>query len=414
MSKWAFTITLMILVLSIVKGQSLYKEGFILNSPFDTLYGEIKYKSYNKASLRCIFRDSLGRETEFLPGDIFGYGIEDQLFFRSKKIGANKNNFLEVVYQGTMILYAYRDQRQRNYFYLENPTSGQFEILRQKTIRAGRKKTVIREFENVFKEMLPKSELIIDEIENVDYQHNALSNLLLAYDQRYASFQGRAFQGFKKRWPPRIAPFITLGQSRLTLNGFDDHSLSFNYGVGIKFQKEISRGTGRLYLDFDLSFHQESYEGAHFDKEATAFPETIISNGYNIAIFAVDLGVQGPYMLQNNVELERNVLTAPLNLKYFFPSEKWTFSIHGGLNFNYVLSQSGSIDGQVIQNEVVILGVNSPLAPNRFRPGIIVGTGIYLQTNGTWFLDVQHSPAWIDQGNANFNYFNVRLGYLFD
>ena len=69
------------------------------------------------------------------PKDLFGYGIEDQLFFVSKKIGSENDRFLEVVYQGTVILYAYRDKNQRNHFYLENPTTGQLEILTQKTIK---------------------------------------------------------------------------------------------------------------------------------------------------------------------------------------------------------------------------------------------------------------------------------------
>jgi len=100
-----------------------------------------------------------------------------------------------VVYQGTLILYAFRDSNQKNFFYLENPTTGAFEILRQKTLRNGSKKVVIRIFEDVLKETLPKSELIADEIQNVDYEHKSLSNLLLDYDERYASFQGRIFHG---------------------------------------------------------------------------------------------------------------------------------------------------------------------------------------------------------------------------
>lgn len=413
MRTFALSITLLLAGLSMSVGQSFYKSGFILNSPFDTLRGEIKYRSYNKASLQCIFRDSLGYETNYSPGDIFGYGIEDQLVFVSKEIGKDRMQFLEVVYQGTLILYAYRDARAKNFFYLENPTTSQFELLTQKTIRNGRKSIVIRAFEEVLKEMLPKSELVEDKIKNVDYDHNALSNFLLEYDERYASFQGRIFKGYQKKWPPRIAPFLQSGTSQLTQNGFSESASSSTFGGGIKFQKEISRGTGRLHLDLDLIYHYESFENITFVEDQFAFPESIISNGYNIAIFALDLGVQGPYTIQNTINLERHVLSAPLNLKYFFPSEKWTFSLNGGIHPSLTLSQNGNIDGQVIQNDAVILGVNSQYDVNKFRPGLNIGAGIYLKTKGTWFFDIQHSPAWLDQGNSNFSFLSARLGYLF-
>lgn len=412
MRRIAFAISFTLILAVFCQGQSLNKDGFILKSPFDTLRGEIKYKSYNKASLRCIFIDSKGEETNFLPGEIFGYGIEDQLFFRSKRIGADKNRFLEVVYQGTMILYAYRDNHQKTFFYLENPQTGQFEILSQKKIRRGRKTIIIRSFEEVLKRMLPKSELIEDNIKSVHYEHSALSNLLLEYDERYASFQGRIFKGYKKRWPPKVAAFAFIGSSKFTINGFNQSQSSNTFGFGLKFQKEISRGTGRLHLDLDLQYHYESFENALFKEENFAFSESIISNGYNINIFAVDLGVQGPYSIQNTINLERHILSFPLNLKYFMPSKKWTFSLNMGIDPSYTLSQNGNVDGQIIENDQVILGVNSKLDVNRFRPGLNFGMGIYLQGRGTWFLDVQHSPAWLDQGNSNFSYLNLRLGYL--
>lgn len=410
----AISITIMLAAIGISHGQFLYKEGAILTSPFDTVRGEIKYTSYNKASTKCIFRDSTGRETTFLPGELFGYIIEDQLYFRSKAIGSTTTQFLEVVYQGTLILYAFRDSNQKNFFYLENPTTGAFEILRQKTLRNGSKKVVIRIFEDVLKETRPKSELIADEIQNVDYEHKSLSNLLLDYDERYASFQGRIFQGYKKRWPPRIAPFIQLGRSKLTLNGFDDQERTTTLGLGVKFQKEISRGTGRLHLDVDLSYHMESYQDVVFSPEDFAFPESIISNGFNIALFAADLGIQGDYELRNTLSLDKHVISLPLNLKYYFPSKRLTFSINGGLNPTYALSQNGQIDGQVIQNEQVILGVNSRIEATRFRPGLNFGAGFYYHRKATWFIDFQYSPAWLDQGNLNFSTSFIRIGYLFD
>jgi hypothetical protein len=414
MRSLAFTLCLAVFTTCQVNAQSLYKDGFILTSPFDTLKGEIKYASYNKASLRCTFRNEAGEENVYLPSEIFGYGIEDQLFFRSKSIGTDKVLFLEVVYQGTMILYAYRDQYQRNFFYLENPTSTQMEILNQKTIRNEGKTLTIRVFEEVLREMLPKSELITDEISEVEFGHSALSNLLLSYDERYAAFQGRIYQGFQKRWPPKFGAFVSTGNSRLTINGFNDQAFSHTVGLGVKFQKEVSRGTGRLHLDLDLFYHYESYQNAFFSFTDFANEGTIISNGFNITLFATDLGIQGPYEVQNTLNLERHVLNMPINLKYFFPSEKWTVSLNGGIDPSLAVAQSGNLDGQVIQNDQVVLGINSRLEIPKFRPGLNFGFGLYLHQKNTWFIDFQHSPAWLDQGNFNFSTSTFRLGYVIE
>ena len=414
MRKLTFLLLSLTIFGTIASGQSLFKEGYILTSPFDTLKGEIKYKSYNKASLSCTFRDTTGRISTYQPDELFGYGIEDQLFFVSKSIGANNTQFLEVVYQGTVILYAYRDNYQKNYFYLENPQSGQIEILTQKTIRNQGKSVTIKAYVEVLKEMLPKSELVADEIELVDYNHSSLANFLLDYDLRYAQFQGRIFQGFKKRWPPKIAAFGQTGFAQLSINGFDSFESTNTYGLGVKFQKEISRGTGRLYLDLDFAFRYENFEDVEFIKNEFASAESIVSNGFNIALFAIDVPIQGAYEVKNTLNLERYMMDVPINLKYFFPSEKWTFSINGGLHPSFTLSQSGNIDGQVIQNDAVILGVDSRLELNNFRPGMNFGFGLYFKTTGTLFLDFQHSPNWLDQGNANFSYSSFRLGYLFD
>lgn len=395
-------------------GQALYKEGYILTSPFDTTRGQIKYTSYNKASLKCTFRDLSGKATTYSPTELFGYGVEDQLFFISKSIGASNNQFLEVVYQGTVILYAYRDKNQKDYFYLENPKTGQLEILTQKIIRRQNKSITIKAYLEVLEEMLDKSELMAEKLNFVEYNHNSLANFLLEYDLRYAQFQGRIFQGFKKRWPPSIAVYGQTGYSYLSLNGFESSQPTNTYGLGVKFQKEISRGTGRLHLDLDIAIRYEDYEGFVFNKEASAGPESIVDNGFNITLFATDLPIQGPYLVKNTINLERYIIDLPINLKYFFPSEKWTFSLNTGLHPSITVSQSGMIDGQVIQEDAIVLGVNSKLDINKFRPGLNFGFGLYFKTKGTLFIDFQHSPAWLDQGNANFSYHTLRLGYLFN
>ncbi len=393
-----------------IVGQSLYKDGFLLRSPFDTIHGQVKYLSYNKASQSCTFITPSGKEKHYLPNELFGYGIGTELLFITKNITEEKVRFMEVVYQGTVILYAFRDINQRDYFYLEHPKSGAFELLQQKTLRRQGKTITLKPFKEVIASMLPKSELVMDEIEQLSLKHNALSNFLQSYDERYAQFQGRAFQGFKKRWPPKIAPIAGAGISVLTINGYDQRATNHYFEAGIKFQKEVSRGTGRLFIDLDFLLRYEDIKSGIFHKEEFTTAETVLNNGLNINTLAANFNISGPVLYESEVMLERYNLVAPINLKYFFPAKNRVFSLNLGLTNQYVLSKNGSYYGRVSQNNTIRIEEFTTENSYRFRTGINIGIGLYLLGKNTWFMDVQHSPAWLDQGNLNFAYTGLRLG----
>lgn len=393
-----------------IVGQSLYKDGFLLRSPFDTIHGQVKYLSYNKASQSCIFITPSGKEEHYLPNELFGYGIGTELLFIAKNITEEKVRFMEVVYQGTVILYAFRDINQRDCFYLEHPKSGAFKLLQQKTLRRQGKTITLKPFKEAIASMLPKSELVMDEIEQLSLKHNALSNFLQSYDERYAQFQGRTFQGFKKRWPPKIAPIAGAGISVLTINGYDQRATNHYFEAGIKFQKEVSRGTGRLFIDLDFLLRYEDIKSGTFHKEEFTTAETVLNNGLNINTLAANFNISGPVLYESEVMLERYNLVAPINLKYFFPAKKRVFSLNLGLTNQYVLSKNGSYYGSVSQNNTIRIEEFTAENSYRFRTGINIGIGLYLLGKNTWFVDVQHSPAWLDQGNLNFAYTGVRVG----
>lgn len=396
-----------------IVAQELYKEGYLLMSPFDTLHGSIKYLSYNKAARQCIFLPKSGQEKNYTPNEIFGYGIGSELLFVSKNITDQKVRFMEVVYQGSVILYAFRDNNQRDYFYLENTKTAQFELLQQKTLRKQGKSITLKPFKEVIKSILPKSELVQDEIEQLTLKHNSLSNFLRSYDERYAQFQGRIFRGHKIRWPPKIAPNIGVGQSVLTINNYQNNSINWFYQAGIKLQKEVSRGTGRLFLGLDLLLRYEDIHSGRFTKEELIFPESIINNGLNINTLASNANISGNITYASAVNLERLNVVAPINIKYFFPSRKRVFALNLGLTNQYVIDKSGTYYGNVRQNGTILLENLSKENSYRFRTGINMGIGLYLLGSNTWFVDLQHSPAWLDQGNLNFSYTGIRVGTFF-
>ncbi|OEK01484.1 hypothetical protein BFP97_08100 [Roseivirga sp. 4D4] len=395
-------------------GQELYREGFILTSPFDTTRGQIKYYSYNKAAIQCVFRNGdTGEEKVYQPEDIYGYGIEDKLLFNSKQIDNKQAVFLEVIYEGTMRLYGYRDRFRRNYFYLENTTTGDFEALTEKVIGDKLRNRVFKPYLDVLKLMLDKSDLILDRIEKTALTHKSLTNLLVEYDKRYANFKGKVLLGSKEQWPPTTGFYLIQGNAQQKLGDYSGTGNSYLAGVGVKFQKEISRGTKRLYLDLDLSLSYESFSQTYKRTEEVT-DQSIVTNGLNFAFISTNTDIRGDVDHETTVDLRRLNLGMPINIKYVFPGKKWLFTINSGINPQHALTKSGQIHGVLRQNESVLIDITSQEDTERFRMAVNVGFGIQLKTQRTYFLDFQHSPSWFNQGILKYKYSFVRIGLLLD
>ncbi len=397
---------------SLVFGQQLYREGYILTSPFDTLRGQIKYQSYNQAAIQCTFRDGTsGVETTYLPKDLYGYGIDDNLLFKAKQIDQNQPVFLEVIYEGTLELYGYRDRFRRDYFFLENPTTGDFEALTQKVIGNNRRNRVYRTYIDVLKIMLAESDLVLDEIDKTILSHRSLTNLLVTYDERYASFKGKVFNGSKIKWPLSLGVYTIQGLSQQKLLDYAGTGNSYYSGLGLTIQKEISRGTRRLYLEVNPTVGFESF-GQDYTRSEEITDRSIITNSLNFLFVSADTDVRGIVDHSTTVDLKRINLTLPVNIKYIFPGKKWLVSLNGGLNPQYTVSKSGQIRGLLTQNSDVLVDITSREETERFRVGINLGFGLILKGKRDFFIDFQHSPTWFNQGVLKYKYSFIRIGAI--
>lgn len=394
--------------------QQLYRDGFILKSPFDTIHGQVKYYSYNQAAQKCLFRNTAtGVEQVFLPNDIFGYGIEDNILFKSHKISEDQHLFLEVVYQGTVNLYAYRDRFRKNFFFLENNQTGDFEALTQKVIGSRRRRNTIKTYQGVLKIMLDKSDLILDEIERSTLSHKSLTNLLLAYDERYARYKGRVFNGSRELWPPKLGFYGMIGRAQQKLGNYAGTGSSFYNGIGVKFQKEISRATRRLFIDVDFTIAQEVFVQT-YQKTEDVTDQSILTNGLNFLLSSTNTTIRGEVENITLIDIERINIGMPVNLKYVFPGNKWLLSINGGLSPQHAISKNGQVQGLLRQGETTFLDIVSQEDTDRFRVAMNMGFGLMLKGRNTFFLDFQHSPTWFNQGILKYKYSFLRLGMLLD
>lgn len=403
---------LLLAISAVMTAQELYKEGFVLTSPFDTLRGQIKYISYNQAAERCIFRDSQEKETVFLPKDLFGYGVGEDLLFLTKKVDKDKTMFLEVVYQGSLTLLNYRDANARNFFYVESNQTGEFRKLTQKVVGNSRRQKLFKTYIDVLRIMLPKSELVADEINNVALSARSLTRLLKAYDQRYANTQGIAYTGLGKTSPPKVGIVAGTSLSRLTLNGHNGEVNRQFFSLGIRVEKELSRGTGRLFLDADLMITNENYLGEFTASQLVRQSDDIVSNFINIALYADFVGILGQIDYLTSVELSRTVISLPVNLKYKLPGRRFNVTFGGGLEIQYATSSDVVVDGRIFQDGTQTYRAFTQEFANPLRIGMNVGAGLAYNAKRTIFLDTRFSPAWFDQGALNYSYIRLMLGVM--
>ena len=410
MDKRSIFIILFSLLTFQLSGQQLYKEGFVLTTALDTLHGEIRYVSYNQAALRCVFKAENGNETTYFPKDIFGYGIGDQLLFHSKSIPDANPLFLEVIYQGETTLYSYRDPNQRNFFYLENNDTKEFRSLDQKVTHQSGRKLVLKQYLLVLKMMLPQPELVADEIDNTPYSAKGISRLLIAHDERSARNKGFKYHVKRRTSPPKLALLMGGSAANLTLNGHNGNEQDRFLTFGLRIEKELSRNTGRLFLDADLMISNESYRGTFDASQMITSFNDIVSNFINITTRASFVGLIGDIEYNTQVHLDRTIVSLPLGLKYKVPGRKFNFTFGGGLEFQYAGSNEVLVDGQILQDNAAVVEELSIVLINRFRAGINAGLGVSYNGRHTIFLDLRHSPNWLDHGVLKYSYTRLILG----
>jgi hypothetical protein len=115
-------ILLVLLIPSVLIAQEGYKEGYVLLTRQDTLYGLIENNSGFKNSLACNFRKSHdGTVRIFSPDEIFGYYFNEGKFYVSKEY-ENQRSFYEFLVEGRLSVFLKQDKDLGNHYFIERDT----------------------------------------------------------------------------------------------------------------------------------------------------------------------------------------------------------------------------------------------------------------------------------------------------
>lgn len=120
-------INTLLLLATISNAQTNFKNGYVVKSDNDTLFGKIDYRGSLLMGKICRFKtDKNAEESIFTPSDINEYRFNDSKYFVSKTIN-EKKVFLEFLIKGQINVYYLKDELGEHY-YLEKDDQAITEI----------------------------------------------------------------------------------------------------------------------------------------------------------------------------------------------------------------------------------------------------------------------------------------------
>lgn len=122
---------LFITTLNHAVAQTDFREGFVIKTTNDTIYGLIDYRGNQRNSQICRFKENeTFAEVEYLPGEISAYRFNDGKYYVSKLLTFDKDErilFIEYVLDGIADLYYFQDANGDN-FLIEKEDGSQIRL----------------------------------------------------------------------------------------------------------------------------------------------------------------------------------------------------------------------------------------------------------------------------------------------
>lgn len=118
---------------AIVHAQTDFRQGYIIKTMGDTIYGFIDYRSDLLMGTLCRFKDNNNTIIEYSPYDISAFRFIDNKYFVSREIN-NRSVFLEFLIKGKVNIYYLRDD-DGDHYYIDKEGEKLLEIPYEEGIR---------------------------------------------------------------------------------------------------------------------------------------------------------------------------------------------------------------------------------------------------------------------------------------
>ena len=272
--------------------QQNYLPGYIVTLELDTIKGFIDYRDWKENPNKIRFKELDTQEsTQYLPKEIFSFGVSQVLFksanvitegspntldkidFDSEfKLGAPQTVFLQAIIRGTKNLFFYKDQNGKEHFYINHEED--FELLKFKKyfIRNDGKKVLAQN--NSFRLQLQRSLQDCPELNSklkvIAYSLDKLTKIFLDYYQ----CAGLELEYVYKREKPSLKTGIVGGLSRshLSFPGKEyhymantDYPASNDISLGVSFEVIFPKNQGKWSLYNEMLYTGFNFQGRYDD-----------------------------------------------------------------------------------------------------------------------------------------------------
>jgi len=358
--KIIFAIIFFIVTANISFCQNDFRKGFIITLENDTINGQVNYQSNARNYKSCIFKIEQV-EREYYPGEIIGFGYDNDKFFSSQII---ENTFVEVLVLGEMSLYRSIDK-----FHIKKDTTlYDLESLNKELeINGEVHKMDDYKWRGILSYII--SDCIINAnniVSTVDLDAKSLTKLIVEYN----ICKGSGYEVFKASKPWVKFDFgATAGLTRTEINftppGYYDYT---------EIAYESHKYLEDSYSSFDPNF------GVLFGVSSPRISEKLSFQGevhYIKSSYSSFAVINRTSISYHDVYINLNTLSVPLSLKYSFLERIIGFYLQGGVNFDYNLNSKATVLSEgVTRNVVNTLPERTAFEINKNQIGYWGGIGI--------------------------------------
>ncbi len=178
--KFIFTLFSVFLLLSSVKSQNDFAQGYIIGPKSDSLKGEIKLFTKNEMDyyVKVFFRNKpYGNGKQYLPAKIHGYGLEDRHYVSIKYFDIWV--FMQVICKGTIMFYEYKppvsmgnEKMESQYFAFKGGENELIQIFPNSKVR------------KQLKPLISDDKELVKEMEGLEMHYNEIVDFINRYNER--------------------------------------------------------------------------------------------------------------------------------------------------------------------------------------------------------------------------------------
>jgi hypothetical protein len=205
---------------SVLFSQEGFKNGYVLLTRQDTLFGLIENNTGYENSIICNFQKSIGDSiVQFTPKEIYGYYFNDGKFYVSKDI-ENQWYFFEYLIEGRLNIYLKQNRDLSNHYFIAKDTLP-------------------------FRELTYKSEIIVDDDGIQRVSSSKTHNLLLSY---YTNDYPQLKQAAMSIEKPSNSSLIKFAKDYHNATCVDGPCIIYEKTSKTILELEVTGGIGSVFL----------------------------------------------------------------------------------------------------------------------------------------------------------------------